>query len=82
MEQNDIVLLISDDGVGIPPEKLETILSGDGRSSSGGSNIAIYNTHRRFLILYGSGYGLSYSSEPGRGTEVQIRIPARRGTTS
>lgn len=76
MEEQDIVLLISDDGVGIPPEKMPTILSGTGTSSSGGTNIAVYNTHRRLQILYGENYGLSYSSEPGKGTEVQIRIPA------
>ena len=80
MEDNDIVLLISDDGVGIPPEKLPTILSGNGNSTSGGTNIAIYNTHRRLQILYGSDYGLTYSSEPGRGTEVEIRIPAKKET--
>lgn len=78
LEDKDIVLLISDDGVGISPEKLPTILSGTGQSSSGGTNIAIYNTHKRLQILYGSKYGLFYSSEPGKGTEVQIRIPAQK----
>jgi two-component system sensor histidine kinase YesM len=74
-EDEDIVLLISDDGVGIPANKLPTILSGTGQSSSGGTNIAIYNTHRRLQILYGDRYGLTYSSKPGQGTEVLIRIP-------
>ena len=78
MEEEDIILLISDDGVGIPPEKLDVILSGTGKSVSGGSNIAIYNTHRRLQILYGERYGLIYSSPPGEGTEVQIRIPAHK----
>ncbi len=78
MEGEDIVILVSDDGVGIPPQKLATILTGDGKSSSGGTNIAVYNTHRRLQILYGEEYGLSYSSVPGRGTDVQIRIPARK----
>lgn len=78
LENEDIVLLISDDGVGIPPEKLASILSGNGSSSSGGTNIAVYNTHRRLQILYGNNYGLTYSSLPGQGTEVQIRIPAQK----
>lgn len=82
MEEQDIVLLISDDGVGIPPEKMPTILSGTGQSSSGGTNIAIYNTHRRLQLLYGEDYGLSYTSEPGKGTEVLLRIPALKGDTS
>lgn len=79
MENEDIILLISDDGVGIPPEKLSTIISENSTgSSSGGTNIAVYNTHQRLQLLYGKSYGLSYSSNPGQGTEVQIRIPARR----
>ena len=80
LEDQDVVLLISDDGVGIPPEKMPTILSGTGHSSTGGTNIAIYNTHRRLQILYGSKYGLTYTSKPGQGTEVQIRIPAKKET--
>ena len=78
MEDADIVLLISDDGVGISPEILSTILSGTGNSQSGGTNIAVYNTHRRLQILYGKDYGLAYSSKPGEGTEVEIRFPAHR----
>lgn len=78
MENNTIVLLISDDGVGIPPEKLSSILTGNGNSSrTSGTNIAVYNTHRRLQVLYGADYGLTYSSTPGEGTEVEIRIPAR-----
>lgn len=82
MEDSDIVLLISDDGIGIDPQKLPTILSGEGTSTSGGSNIAVYNTHRRLQILYGTDYGLTYSSIPGQGTEVEIRIPAVRHSIS
>lgn len=78
IEGTSIVLLISDDGVDIPSEKLSAILSGNGNSTSGGTNIAVYNTHRRLQILYGPDYGLTYSSTPGSGTEVEIRIPAIR----
>ena len=52
-----------------------------GSSTSGGTNIAVYNTHRRLQILYGTDYGLTYSSNPGGGTEVEIHIPAIRNTT-
>ena len=78
MEAEDIVLLVSDDGVGITDDILSTILTGDGQSRSGGTNIAVYNTHRRLQILYGDRYGLSYSSKPGQGTEVEIHFPAYR----
>ena len=79
LEDSDIVLLISDDGVGIPPEKLQTLLLENTygiTSASSGTNIAVYNTHRRLQILYGNEYGLTYSSEFGKGTDVELRIPA------
>lgn len=78
MEDKDIILLVSDDGVGIPPEKLPDIISGTSTGSGKGTNIAIYNTHRRIQILYGKNYGLSYTSQQGHGTEVKIRIPAMK----
>ena len=75
MESETLVFVISDDGVGITPEKLAAILTGNG-SSKHGSNIAISNTHKRIQLCYGSQYGLSYRSTPGSETEVEIRIPA------
>ena len=77
MEDEDIVLLLSDDGVGIDPDILPKFLDGTFHNpQSKGSNVAVYNTHRRLQILYGERYGLSFSSTKGYGTEVQIRIPA------
>lgn len=78
LEGESAVLLISDDGVGMSEEQLSHILSGTGTSKKG-TNIAIYNTHQRLNLLYGPQYGLSYSSTPGIGTEVQIRIPCDEG---
>lgn len=77
IEKNNIELVISDNGVGIPKEKLEVILDGEGKSKTG-NNIAIYNTHHRLQILYGIDFGLSYTSEVGKGTDVSIRIPAKK----
>lgn len=75
MEGGDIVFAVSDTGMGIRPERLETILDGT-KESEHGSNIGIYNTHMRLRYLYGENYGLHYESEYGNGTEVQVRIPA------
>lgn len=75
IEDETMVILISDDGVGISEENLKSILSGTGTSKTG-TNIAIYNTHRRLQVLYGEEYGLFYSSTVGVETEVQIRLPA------
>ncbi|MBQ7583938.1 MAG: histidine kinase [Lachnospiraceae bacterium] len=74
----DAVILISDDGVGMDEETLAAVLSGDNKKATG-TNIAVFNTHRRLQILFGNAYGLTYSSKPGSGTEVEIRIPIDPG---
>ena len=68
-----LVFVVSDDGVGISPEKLSTILTGEGQSKKG-SNIGVYNTHRRLQLYYDETCGLTYRSEEGEMTEVEIRI--------
>ncbi|MDD3402618.1 MAG: histidine kinase [Hespellia sp.] len=79
LEGEDIVILISDNGVGIPSDQLSMILNGNECSSKkGGTNIAIYNTHKRLQILYGKKYGLKYNSILGCETNVEIRLPAIR----
>lgn len=51
-------------------------LSGKRNGTAKGNNIAVYNIHKRLKLLFGEPYGLHYSSIPGEGTEVRIRIPA------
>lgn len=77
INNENIELMVSDNGVGISAEKLVTILDGTGNSKTG-NNIAIYNTHHRLQILYGEKYGLSYSSQLGIGTDVCIQLPAKK----
>ncbi len=71
---NDLVLLISDDGVGMDENTCRNIITGEHNVSTG-NNIAVRNTHRRLQMLYGNYYGLTYRSVPGQGTEVEIRVP-------
>lgn len=77
-EGNDIVFVISDDGAGIPPEKLDSLLDEQTQAAVGSSSrhIGVSNTNLRLKSLYGSKYGLSFTSVPGQGTEVTVRIPA------
>lgn len=79
LDEEDICLLISDDGVGIEETVLPKILSEAGiNPTTQGTNIAIYNVHHRLQLLYGADYGLSYESKIGVGTEVMIRFPNRQ----
>ncbi|MCR4890780.1 MAG: sensor histidine kinase, partial [Lachnospiraceae bacterium] len=69
-----IVITVSDDGVGMDPDKAKTITRDEKGSTKKGSGIAISNTHQRLVLFYGPPCGLYYSSEIGKGTEVQIKI--------
>lgn len=76
MEHDTLVFIISDNGTGIPADKLEKILTGNLESSKG-SGIAISNVHSRLQLFYDTHFGLTYRSKEGEYTEVEIRIPAR-----
>lgn len=78
-EENAVILLLSDDGVGMDAEILDRILY-EKSPRQKGTNIAVYNTHHRLQVLYGNSFGLTYHSTPGQGTEVMIRIPAKKST--
>lgn len=75
-EDNDIVIRIVDDGVGISEEKLGELLNfkiDSGQKTSFG----LSNVDERIKIYYGHDYGLGIHSTIGKGTEVTVRIPAR-----
>lgn len=60
---------ISDDGVGVVPERIQTLLSGkDDRQGVG-----VINIHRRLIKYYGEGLQL----QSGNGTTVNFRIPLK-----
>lgn len=69
---------ISDDGVGMPPNLIQQILSNKtSTAEQGGIGIGIRNIHQRMIRLYGREYGLEFRSEKWKGTAVTIRIPLR-----
>lgn len=74
-EDDELVLLISDDGIGIPENSLDEILTGNIGSTSG-SGVAISNIQHRLQLFYDNKFGLTYHSKEGEYTEVEIRIPA------
>jgi two-component system sensor histidine kinase YesM len=61
---------ITDNGAGIPPEKLETLMD-KGRTSGYG----IVNVYDRLRLLYGENCNMTISSDVGKGTRVSIRVP-------
>lgn len=79
--ENEIVFIVVDNGGGITVEKLNEIR---GRLDSvdqlnGDYGIGLYNTHRRIVLPFGKGYGLTIDSIEGEETRVTIKMPYKRG---
>ncbi len=74
-DDGDILITVSDNGVGMTAEQCKKILSKD-RSDSGG--IGVKNVDDRLKIYFGEKYGLSIESELDVGTTVTVRIPKIR----
>ncbi len=70
--ENDFVLCIKDDGVGIPPEKIDLVTK-PGYGS--GNGVGLSNVHERLQSLYGAEFGLKIESEVHRGTKITIILP-------
>jgi len=75
LEKDDLLLTVQDDGIGMTIEKAESILLDSGTQESHGYGIR--NINHRIKLCYGSQYGLAYESSPGKGTRVEIKIPAQ-----
>ncbi len=73
--ENDIILEVIDDGVGISKEGLDHIFDRSReRENEKGSGVGVYNVHLRLKLYYGEAYGLSIESTEGVGTKVTMRL--------
>ena len=75
-EGGDLLLYVSDNGCGIPPETLARLNSGDKRIPGG--HLGLFNTDSIIRMYFGTGYGVFARSSPGEGSCVWLRLPLRR----
>lgn len=81
--EDNLLINIEDDGVGIPEDLLNKINCGLDRVSmdeeineeSSGGGIAIKNVNNRIKLLLGSQYGIKFRSVLGFGTSVDLVLP-------
>ncbi|MNL48818.1 sensory histidine kinase DcuS [compost metagenome] len=79
LEQDTIVLTVSDDGIGMNPEQGQRLLrepSSEKHDNSSSGSFGLYNVNERIRYFAGNRYGLSIETEPGKGTVVMVRIKA------
>ncbi|SDW66762.1 sensor histidine kinase [Paenibacillus sp. CF384] len=89
IEGQNLLLTVQDDGVGIPPERLETLLQPSENTAAAktlpvaplsaagntGSSFGLRSVDSRIKLYFGEGYGLTLVSRLGVGTEIQVRLP-------
>ncbi len=68
-DEENIYLIVEDNGVGMDEETLASILEFQTRG------YGVRNVNERIRLFYGEEYSLSIESEPGRGTKCMITIP-------
>jgi two-component system, LytTR family, sensor kinase len=66
LKDGRLALEIEDNGIGIPPERLNEVYGG---------GIGISNVNERLRLLYGDQYRMEIRSREGQGTVIHIEIP-------
>ncbi|MCX7695200.1 MAG: histidine kinase [Caloramator sp.] len=74
-KENNLIIKIKDNGVGISNKKLEEINEILKNNQNNSNHLGIYNVHRRIQLLYGNEYGVKINSMEYVGTEVEITLP-------
>ncbi|MBR6470057.1 MAG: sensor histidine kinase [Lachnospiraceae bacterium] len=74
-KDGDIYISVSDNGMGIPKEVLDTLLTDKARSRGKGSGIGLWNVNQRIQTYFKGDYGLIIESELDEGTTVTIHLP-------
>lgn len=72
---NNLVIIVEDNGEGISEEKAEKILKkrkGKDRSFNG---IGVVNVNERIKIYFGDSYGLRFESKKGQYTKCILVLP-------
>lgn len=76
-ENDNLIITVRDDGIGIPQEKIEQILAMR-ENNKQVFGLGLYNTIARLNYQYGDNYDLKISSVINEYTEVIITIPVNK----
>lgn len=73
-----LVIEVSDSGIGMSAERIQTIFSRINAASYDTTNIGMNNVHKRLQYCFGAGYGIHrIESELNVGTTIQIILPMK-----
>jgi two-component system sensor histidine kinase YesM len=72
-QQGDLLLSVSDNGCGLPPDILRRLNSKDKRIPGG--HLGLLNVDSIIRLNFGENYGISAQSVPGQGSCIRLRLP-------
>ncbi len=72
-----LMLTITDDGIGIPDDKISSLLGGMKQTRSGMFGIGLKHVHETIQLYYGHQSGLQIESKPGEGTSICLQLATR-----
>jgi two-component system sensor histidine kinase YesM len=75
LKNGDVYIDVTDNGLGMPEESVDLILTDENRVHKKGSGIGLSNVHQRIQLYFGKEYGLELESELDEGTTVHIHLP-------
>ena len=78
LEEDRLLITVEDDGVGMTPEQLETILDKK-ESDAESTKIGVYNVNERLQLFFGPDAVMKDYSTPGVRTMVMLVLPIVRG---
>jgi two-component system sensor histidine kinase YesM len=78
--REDILLFVKDNGRGIQPDQFMTLFENNRKGHQSMHGIGVRNVQERVRMMYGSQYGIMFSSEEGILTTVRISLPAIEST--
>lgn len=76
--EQDVEIIVKDNGVGMPQEKVDNLLKETDTVHRRGKSIGLNNIHMRMKMLYGEQYGVKVESEVNGGTTVTLRVPKKK----
>ena len=74
-KEKDVYIEVRDNGLGMPEEMVDALLTENDRVRKKGSGVGLINVHNRIRLRFGDSYGLEIESRLDEGTIVRIHLP-------